>query len=370
MSPPGSPGPGGSPLVSIVVPTYNERENLEPLAKRVEAAMTEAGLDYELLIVDDDSPDGTWKEAEALAETYPIRSIRRTEDPGLATAVLRGFREARDDVLVVMDADLQHPPDAIPDLLDAVDGGADVAVGSRFVEGGSVGDFGPLRRAISWGADALARTLFRPVRGVADLQSGFFALRREVVDDADLDPIGYKILLEVLVVGDYDEVVEVGYGFGTRHAGESNLGLGSIVDYLHHVLSLAWRSGEAARFARFAAVGAAGALVNLATLYLLHDVAGLHYLLGGALAIEGGLLSNFTLNAAWTFQDRAPGGGGLLRALGRDHLVRSGGMLLNLGVLALLAGPAGLPPLVAQALGIGVAMTWNYGGNQWWTWET
>lgn len=362
--------PGAPPLVSVVVPTYNERENLAPLFRRLDAAMTGAGIDYEIVLVDDDSPDGTWERAQELAAEYPVNVVRRTDESGRASAVFEGFRHARDDVFVVMDSDLQHPPETIPDLVRAIEDGADVAVGSRFTEGGSPGDFGPLRRLISWGADVLARVVFRSLRPVADIQSGLYAVRRDVVEGPDLQAVGLKNLIEILALGDHDEVVEVGYTFQTREAGESNIGIHTIVDYLRHLAGLAWRSGEATRFARFLVVGGGGALVNLGSLAYLHGVLGVHYLLAGAAAIELGLLWNFSLNALWTFRDRVPSTArGLARALGRDHAVRAGGILLNLGILALLAGLAGVPPVLAQAVGIVVATAWNFGGNQVWTWE-
>lgn len=358
----------GSLVVSIVVPTYNERGNLEPLLEGIDEALGRSGVPYEVVVVDDDSPDGTWKRARELADRYPVRAVRRTDERGLASAVLLGVAEAKDDVVVVMDADLQHPPGRIPDLLEAIDGGADIAIASRFVEGGSAGGLSRLRRFVSAGADFLARTIFRRARPVSDIQSGFFAFRRQVTEGADLDPVGYKILLEILVLGDYDSVEEVPYTFREREEGKSKLGMGSILDYARHVVSLAWRAGEVRRFGQFATVGASGALLNLLSLHVLLGV-GVHYLLAGAVGIEVGLLSNFGLNAVWTFRDRGPESpSALLRSLGRDHVVRSVGMTSNLVVLWLLTGFVGIRPLVSQAVGIGVATAWNYTGNQWWTW--
>lgn len=357
-------------MISVVVPTYNERDNVPQLVERLDQVLAKRKGGYEVLVVDDDSPDRTWEVAEQLGEDYPVRSIRRTDERGLATAVLRGAREARGDVVLVMDADLQHPPAKVPELADAVEDGADVAVGSRFVEGGGTGDFGPLRRLLSHGADLIARTLFRRARGVEDIQSGFFAFRPHVVEDVDLDPQGYKILLEILVVGDYDDVVEVGYVFGEREHGESNLGFGEMFDYLHHIASLSYRSRELHRFAAFALVGAIGALINLGVLEL---VLGLEApaLLASAAGIEAGLLWNFSINRVWTFGDRdVTGLGQIARSLGRDHVVRSGGIAINLAVFWLLFTYAGLVSWMAQGIGIVIAFSWNFAGNTWWTWET
>lgn len=361
---------GSTPAATIVVPTYNEADNLPALLERIDEALGDRPGGYEVVVVDDNSPDGTWQTAEQLGEDYPVRVIRRRGESGLSTAVIEGFGAAHADHIVVMDADLQHPPERLPDLLDALDEGADMVVGSRHAEEGSMGSFGPFRRLVSWIADAMARTLLPDVRGVTDLQSGFFGLHRSVVEDADLDPIGYKILLEVLVHGDADTVVEVGYTFGERRAGESKLDAGNVVAYLRHLVRLIHRSGEWKRVLQFVTVGGLGALVNLLTMYVLMEL-GTPYLLASPIAIEAGLLSNFTLNRSWTFEDRAPDSlRGLLGALGRDHVVRSGGMAVNFGLLWVLVAVAGLLPLAGQAIGIVGATAWNFMGNTWWTWKT
>lgn len=357
-------------LISIVVPTYNERESLPELFERLDAALAKVGDRHEIVVVDDDSPDGTWRVAEQLAGDHPVRVIRRTQERGLATAALAGARAADGDTVVVMDADLQHPPETVPHLVEAIEAGADVAVGSRRVADGSMATMGPLRRSISWGAELLARTLFRRVRGIGDLQSGFFAVRREVFEDAELDPRGYKILLELLVVGAWDEAVEVGYVFEDRKHGASKLGADDVVDYVLHLASLSYRSRELHRFVAFGIVGAIGVLVNLGVLETVLAL-GTPGLVASAAGIEAGLLSNFTLNRAWTFRDRDVSGfRATLRSLGRDHLVRSGGIGITLAVFWTLTTLFGFVPVLAQLAGVGCAMLWNFAGNTWWTWET
>ncbi|KXA92747.1 hypothetical protein AKJ64_02350 [candidate division MSBL1 archaeon SCGC-AAA259E17] len=356
-------------MVSIIVPTYNERENLTPLLERIESTLG-SSEDYEVIVVDDDSPDKTWEKARELSGDYPIKVVRRKKERGLGTAVVCGLKESNHDVVVVMDADLQHPPEKIPELVSEIKEGKDIAIGSRFVKGGDKGDFGFFRSIMSRGADFLARTLFRKTRGVKDIQSGFFALRKEIVKGADLDPIGYKILLEILVQTDYDEVSEVGYKFGQRKSGESKLGLGSILNYLRHIWSLSGRSGELARFIKFCSVGGSGALVNLIVIYLLTS-SGLYYLLSGIIAREAALIYNFSLNKLWTFRDRdISGAKEILRALFRDHLVRTGGFALNLFFLWSLTEFLGLYYLISQVIAIGIASLWNFTGNTLWTWRS
>ena len=219
--------------MSIVVPTYNERENLAPLAARVFAAI-DAGSS-ELLIIDDDSPDGTATLARELAERYPVRCLVRRGERGLATAVIRGLREARSKLCVVMDADLSHPPEAIPKLLQAMqDPRVEMAIGSRFVPGGKVDLHWPLHRRLnSWGA----RLLARPLTGVKDMMAGFFCVRRGTLDLDRLDPVGYKIALELIVRHGWKNIVEVPITFSDRAAGQTKLNLAEQLRYLRHL----WR---------------------------------------------------------------------------------------------------------------------------------
>lgn len=224
--------------VTVVVPTYNERDNLAALADRVFAVCPAATT--ELLIIDDDSPDGTAAAAEQLAvhTGRPIRVIRRRER-GLATAVIRGLREARGDIVVVMDADLSHPPESIPVLLDALrDPAVRCAVGSRFVPGGSVDLHWPLHRRLN---SLAGRLLARPLTRVRDMMAGFFAVRRAEVDVEHLNPVGYKILLELIVKHGWTGVVEVPIRFADRQAGQTKLTAGEQFRYLWHLARLyAW----------------------------------------------------------------------------------------------------------------------------------
>lgn len=225
-------------MLSVIVPTYNERKNVGPLLERIEGALGDQPYDYEVIVVDDDSPDGTWQRAADYADRYPVTAIRRLEEQGLATAVVRGIEEASYDRIAVMDADLQHPPETLPAFVDRLRDGADVVVGSREAPGGSYGDFGPGRRLVSAAATLLARIAVPDLRAVDDVQSGFFAFRRGVVEGCSLSPSGYKILIEILAVGSYAEVEEVGYAFDDRRAGESNLDAGVAAEYLRHLADL------------------------------------------------------------------------------------------------------------------------------------
>ncbi len=223
--------------VSIVVPTFNERENLESLAERVFAAVDPR--ECELLLVDDASPDGTAALADELARRgWPVRCVVRRRERGLASAVMRGLLEARGALCVVMDADLSHPPERIPALLNAMaDPAVDMAIGSRFVAGGKVDLHWPAhRRFISW----FGRQLARPLTPVRDMVAGYFCVRRGAVQLEGLRPIGYKIALELIVRHGWRNVVEVPITFVDRKAGRTKLTLAEQGRYLRHLVRLYW----------------------------------------------------------------------------------------------------------------------------------
>lgn len=228
-----------SPHASIIVPTYREAPNLAPLTDRVFAATSAAGIEAELLCVDDNSRDGSEEIVARLARDHPIRMIVRHGERGLSTAVLRGFAEARFDILVVMDADLSHPPEAIPELVTCIaEDQADFVIGSRYAAGGAIAEeWSALRHLNSWVATLLAR----PLTSLRDPMSGFFALHRRTLDQAaELNPIGYKIALELLVKARCQRVREVPIHFDQRQAGKSKLTVGQQLQYLQHVLRLYW----------------------------------------------------------------------------------------------------------------------------------
>ncbi len=228
--------------VSVVVPTYNERDNVEPLTGRIFAALNPA--DAELIFVDDNSPDGTADRVRSLAGRYPVRAVVRTAERGLATAVIAGLREARGDLIVSLDADLSHPPEAIPRMLEIMraDPAVQMVIGSRFVAGGRVDLHWPLHRRLnSW----VARLLARPLTPVKDMMAGFFCVRGEGLRLEGLRPVGYKIALELIVRHDWRNVVEIPISFSDRAAGKTKLTVGEQLRYLRHLWRLyTWKLGS------------------------------------------------------------------------------------------------------------------------------
>ena len=232
--------------VSIVVPTLREAANLPALAWRLHAALSGKAIEWELLLVDDDSRDGSEAVAAALARRLPVRrQTRRGVRRDLSLSVLLGMRLARFDTVVVMDADLSHPPERIADLLAALAAGCDMAVGSRYVPGARVhGGWDRWRRLVSWAGSLLAR----PLADCRDPLSGFFATDRRLLGDLDeLRPVGYKIALELMVRRRL-RVREVAIWFGDRNRGASKMGWRTLLDFLRHLGRLyAWRLAEAVR---------------------------------------------------------------------------------------------------------------------------
>jgi len=224
-----------SPSVSIVVPTFREAEPLPTLIDRVAELRRSAGLDLELLIVDDDSQDGT--EALIAARSEPwLELLVRREDRGLSQAVLFGLARARGQALVVMDADSSHPPEVIPEMLAALRDGADFALGSRYVAGGTTAEGWGLFRYLN---SKIATYLARPLTSVTDPMSGFFALPRSVFARAESpSPLGYKIGLELIVRCRCRNVREIPIHFSNREHGESKLTVHQQLLYLRHLARL------------------------------------------------------------------------------------------------------------------------------------
>ncbi len=294
--------------VSVIVPTYCEAENLPVLVPRVHDALERAGMRGEILVVDDDSPDDTAGCCRGLALSYPVRLLTRRGERGLSGAVVHGLRQARGGILVVMDADLSHPPEKVPDLVRAVRSAeADFVIGSRYVAGGSTEEgWGAYR----WLNSKLATLLAWPLAPARDPLAGFFALGRATFASARaLDPVGYKIGLELMVKCGCRRVQEVPIAFGNRLHGASKLTFKEQVDYLRHLKRLyEYRLGGLAEPAKFLLVGATGVLVDLLAFSLLLLVLSSGGL-ARALAIAASMTWNFAGNRWLTFTParRRPG---------------------------------------------------------------
>jgi len=361
--------------LSLIIPTFNESRNLEELVARL-ASVLDARLPgrYELIIVDDDSPDQTWAVALALADRFPaLRVVRRRGEKGLSTAVIRGWQAARGTVLGVIDADLQHPPELVERLWTEIGRGADLATGSRHVSGGGVSDWSAFRRALSRGAQLLGLCVLPGVVGrVSDPMSGYFLVRRSAIADAELSPLGYKILIEVIGRGRIGRIAEVGYVFRERTAGESKVSSKLYLEYLRHLLRLRVALLPA-RFAKFAVVGLSGVVVDMLILWLLKSRLGWPLTLSKLVAAETAIANNFLWNDLWTFGDLAQRQGygfKRLRRFLRFNSICAAGLLLNVGLLNLQVSVLKLNPYLANAIAIGVTTGWNFWMNKIFSWST
>jgi len=223
------------PDLTLVVPTYNERDRLAELVRALFDASGAAGLDLELVIVDDNSPDGTGALADELARTHHMQVVHRSGKLGLGTAVVAGFAVASSDILGVMDADFSHPPALVPKMLAAFRStGADVLVASRYVPGGSTPDWPLKRRLLSRLGCLLARGL-SPIR---DAASGFFLIRRDIARGVAIKAGGFKICLELIVRGKPAQLVELPYRFDDRELGESKMSMREASGYLFQLRDL------------------------------------------------------------------------------------------------------------------------------------
>ncbi len=345
-----------SPRITIVVPTYKEVESLPHLIDRLAAVRSANGLEIELLIVDDDSRDGTVELCAARAEPW-VELVVRTGDRGLSQAVLEGLRRARGDVLVCMDGDLSHPPEALPAMLRKLDEGADFVVGSRYTKGGTTShDWGLLR----WLNSRVATWLARPLTTIDDPMAGFFALRRATFEGGrDFNPVGYKIGLELIVKCACERVVEVPIRFEDRRFGESKLTLAQQLYYLQHLRRLyVFKFGVWSQLVQFLVVGALGTLVNLAVLTgLLRAKVPTRLAIAAAILVS--MCSNFVLNRRFSFATAREKP--WLRQFGGFIAASSVGAAINyLVTTVLLRQLPTMRPQLAALAGIAVGTAFNF----------
>lgn len=349
--------------VSVIVPTYQEAENIPLVINRLRDLRISHDIELELIFVDDNSQDGSVEAVNAAGQDW-CRIIVRAENRGLSSAVIKGFHAAQNPVLVCMDGDLSHPPEAIPNLVLALAAGAQFAVGSRYVSGGSTDDdWGMIR----WMNSRIATFLARPLTSVRDPMSGFFAMKKaDFLRANDLNPVGYKIALELVVKCGFDNVAEVPISFSDRIYGESKLTLRQQLLYIRHLRRLyLHRFANAMYMAQFLMVGASGVVVNLTVLTLLQLLG-----LSNAVCLAGGIVvslcTNFVLNRRFTFsyaRDRS-----ILRQFFGFLSVSAIGIATNYGVamymIARLPSNHPFSLHMAALVGIAMGMVFNYLGNR------
>lgn len=354
--------------LSIVVPTRNERDNIPRLLDRLHTAL--AGMTYELVFIDD-STDGTDRVLADFAQKDPrVRVHHRPGGSGLATAVLEGFAISHGERLGVMDADLQHPPDLIPRMVEALDAErADLVIASRYLPGAARPGLRRWRRAVSQVMRWTAWGLLRAARRSTDPMAGCFIVRRAVVEGVRLEPVGFKILLEILARGRYERVVEVPYVFDHRYAGVTKATVRQGIDVLRHLAALTADSPADSRLWKFLLVGTSGAAVNVLVFWAIHHVLGGRVLMAGTVAGLVATFTNFLLNNAYTWADRRRRStSSFAQRLGKYYVATWAGYAVYLGLLSALTY-VGVIPMLANLAAIGVGGLLNYVAHNAWTWR-
>lgn len=351
-------------MLSVIIPTFNEKENVRAISRKISETLK--GYDFEIFFVDDSTDETPAILKEISSQNKNVRFVHRDSQRGLATAVAMGFREAHGDVLSVMDADLQHPPKLLRAMLARVISGADLVVPSRFIQGGDDGGLCGIRKVISRTARLIAWLFLKRSRTTTDPMSGFFMMKKSVVDEVELNPVGWKILLEVLVKGNFEQIAEIPYRFQPRAGDCSKMSSKEQLNYIHHIMRLVANSPEDSRFWKFAAVGMSGVVVNLAVYSTLLTVFESPVVLSGTVAAVVAMFSNFLLNSRYTWP--TPGRQQFLKHLFLFCFFCGLGVGINGMVLAGLTHWLHLNNYLAQVVGISAATLWNYTTNNRWTW--
>jgi dolichol-phosphate mannosyltransferase len=362
--------------LTVIIPTFNEEANIRNIVMAVDAVFYEHSLNGQILVVDDNSSDATISILHELKmQKMNVEILIREKDHGLSQSVADGFSHASSDVFIVIDADFSHPPVLIPRMYDEIRNGHDIVIGSRYMEGGGIRKWPLKRRIISIGATFLGRLLFPDI---TDPVSGFFAVKKEVVEKAPLKPRGYKILLEVLGKGTWEKDKVIAFEFVDRKSGASKLKIKTIFEYAQQVAditlysfanhgSAAWREWK--RIFKFGIVGLSGIVVNLGVLYLFVEYFILNKDLASPIAIEFSILNNFIWNDLWTF-----GSAEDQKVSSRWHrfvafnIVSVGGAAINYGIFLVLTAWFSVYYLAAQLIGILIAFVWNFLINRRVTW--
>jgi dolichol-phosphate mannosyltransferase len=354
--------------ISIIIPTYKEKENIGCLVERIHNNL--AKYDYEIVIIDDNSSDGSEELVADLVRRYPVKIIVRKNKRGLSSAVVDGIASTDSENVIVMDADLQHPPEVLPDIVKALEN-HDFVMASRYIKGGSPGEWKLSRKIVSKGATLLALPLAPKVK---DPMSGFFGFKRSVVNIASLSPTGWKIGLEILVRSKFKAVTEVPYTFVPRAHGESKLSRRIMTEYLKQLLYL---YSFKYPILDFMVVGGIGTVINLGVYSLLvllpalktfqYNVVGKTYyfppfILSSLVAI----VSNYLMNKAWTFRGWKEQKGGFARYLTMGVIA----LIPDSGLLIIFVEFGKLPYVLAAALAIVINFIFRFLIARSWVWKS
>src|ERR1700759_565337 len=367
--PEAAPQAAVAPALSVVVPTFNERDSVTVLYRRLAATLT--GVAWEVVFVDDNSPDGTWGVVRGLArQDTRVRCIRRIGRRGLSGACIEGILASSAPCAAVIDADLQHDETQLPKMLTLLQGGdLDLVVGSRYIEGGSADSFDRKRAGFSALATEVAKRVLRVQ--IADPMSGFFMIRRECFEQVapQLSTQGFKILLDVIASAQGElRIKEIPFTFGSRQHGESKLDSMVALDFLRRGLAKLTHDTVSLRFLLFAMVGSIGLVVHLTTLFIAHEIFHVMFAEAQAAGALVAMTSNFILNNFLTYRDQRLKGFAILRGLLLFYLVCSVGLLANVGVAFSVYAQQHIWWL-AGAAGALMGVVWNYAMSGLFVWR-
>ena len=372
--------------VSIIIPTYNESENIINILHSIKEIIPKNIL-TQTIVVDDNSPDGTGKLVEDYLKNvkkmadHTIEIIHRKAKNGLGSAILNGIQQAKGDTIVVMDCDFSHPPQIIPKLVESIKKYQyDIAVASRYIKGGKIQGWSQKRKLMSKFATLIAK------KGLGvntkDPMSGFFAFKRSIIKELNFDAIGYKILLEIIVKTKGVNIKEIPYTFQDREFGSSKLGIKTILDYYKSVWKL-YRYGKPlekqekrssvkflSKAGRFYTVGASGFIVNyLISLFFTSGGYDMWYLHATTIGIFASITSNFVLNKIWTFGDRDFKIKKTISQYGKFAMFSSLGALVQLGMVYFLVDGNSIAYPLALIIAVITAAFGNFVLNKKWTFK-
>ncbi len=347
------------PELSVIVPVFNERDNLAPLVEAVTKAL--GPIDFEIIIVDDDSPDRGAELARGLAQNNPrVRIVQRIHRRGLSSAVIEGMMASSAPYLAVIDGDMQHDERILPQLLDKVKAGNDIAVGSRNIAGGSMGEFAQKRVALSNFGRSLSKMVYSAE--LSDPMSGFFLVDRKFLDEVvrRLSSTGFKILIDLVASSTRPvRIAEVAYTFRSRHAGESKLDILVGLEYFKLLLDKMVGNWIPVNFLIFSGVGLIGMFIQLALVFVQLRFLGENFAPAQAVSSSVVIAINFFLNNTLTFRSARLRGWRMLAGMLVFYLACSIGLVTNVWVAATLRS-SGIWWAIASAAGIVLGSVWNY----------
>jgi dolichol-phosphate mannosyltransferase len=350
--------------LSIIIPSYNESQNITILLDELFKCFSENKIAGEAIVVDDDSPDMTWQHVEHYQKDtgHKVSIIRRVNKRGLSSAVVEGITHAQGKIIGVMDADLSHPPSKIPEMVGLIEKGyADFVIGSRYVTGGRVSNW-PLRRKY---ISRIATYLAKPLVAISDPMAGFFFFEKEKIEGCSLNPRDFKIGLELMVKGPFTKIEEVPIAFRDRFRGESKLGSGVVLDYLVQLVSLfLYKYVIINQFVKFVLVGGSGVLVNLFVYSVMVSYMSLHYVLSATLSFIVANICNYYFNRVFTFNIRH--GRRFFFVYLKFLTVCTLGYIINIVSLICLVEVLHLGKITAQLFAILLSTLNNFIGSKQW----